>query len=462
MNPAARWHTRIRRAAGLRHAVGLNCAVNLKCAVGLRCVVGLRHSSSVDTLHAQQLSLQSPPELTYPPDSVHLNPQHFHQVSIRRWLERDPRPLSIAELVGFTRQMSRQKVLASANHVAEELTIRFAHRLRSMQLLPYRLMSHPALLNCYEQYMDSFEMLRRIGTVHTLEDNEQLIKTSQNLLEKHTQVVTNMIFGMRDLLSRPHKEGDEELLNDLVKALLTSRLSRRVLVKQHALVTREWQRSQESPLQADRNRVGEFVLDCRIVDALDVVEHRAKATLSRIFAKPVEQMPAVLVEGTPDDLAATFPYIKQHFEFALGELLFNSLEACLRQNTTDPIVVTVSATKSSVLVRISDRAGGLNPAQEHGLWSFANSSDASTVITPQGLANHQFFSLLFPAEELPAHTEYSAEPDSSHYSLGLALSRLYVEYWGGALELHSLPGFGCDALLRVSRTGRNRENLLLT
>lgn len=417
------------------------------------------------TLHSQQLALTHPPDLRlmYPPHFEHLNPQHFHQVSIQQWLARQPRPLTIDNFVTFGRTVSKGKVLASANHVAEELTIRFAYRLRNMQMLPYRLMGHPSLLHVYEQYLDSFEMLRRIGRITTLEQNAKLVEIGQQLLQKHTRVVTDVIFGMRDILSRSHRHEDEAVLNELTKKMLTSRLSRRVLVKQHTLLTQFFEGGEQTANFAP-NRVGEITLDCRIVDMLDIVEERAKKTLSRIFGVPVDEMPRVTVEGTPADLDATFPYIERHFEFALGELLFNSLEACLQRNVKDAIVLTVSATHDSVLVRISDRAGGLDELQEEYLWSFADTTGTSAVITRDGLTNHQFFSLLFPAEEVPGyeHANASSQPDASHFSLGLALSKLYVEYWGGALELQSIDGFGCDALLRVSRRGRNRENLLIS
>lgn len=361
----------------------------------------------------------------------------------------------------------------SANHVSEELTIRFAHRIRQMQLMPYRIMCHPALLDAYAQYVDSFEMLRRVGTIETLPDNEELMRTGHRLLQKHTRVVTNIITALREIMKQPHKPEDNILLNDLVKSLVISRLSRRVLVQQHALLTEAW-RSHQTSSAMRNNAIGEVVLDCRVVEVLRTVEASAKQQLSGAFGVDARNMPKIIVEASPEDLEVTFPYIWTHFEFVLGELIYNSLEACLRTKTDEPIVVTVSATKDSVLVRVSDRGGGIPQEQMKHIWSFAKSDDvdAGEVVTQRSLANHQFFSLLFPYEEVtydqpePTNQNKNLEKlppmnPNEHMGLGLALSKLYMEYWGGALEFHSLEGFGCDAVIRVSRTGTKKENLRL-
>ncbi|ODQ66003.1 hypothetical protein NADFUDRAFT_46557 [Nadsonia fulvescens var. elongata DSM 6958] len=45
--------------------------------------------------------------------------------------------------------------------------------------------------------------------------------------------------------------------------------------------------------------------------------------------------------------------------------------------------------------------------------------------------------------------------------MGLPMSRVYADYWNGALDLHSLEGHGCDVFLRISRLGNKNEKLQL-
>lgn len=36
---------------------------------------------------------------------------------------------------------------------------------------------------------------------------------------------------------------------------------------------------------------------------------------------------------------------------------------------------------------------------------------------------------------------------------GLPMAALYAEFFGGGIQLHTLPGFGTDAYIRLSRLG---------
>merc|ERR1712007_337425 len=45
------------------------------------------------------------------------------------------------------------------------------------------------------------------------------------------------------------------------------------------------------------------------------------------------------------------------------------------------------------------------------------------------------------------------------YGVGLSLSRLYAQYFGGDLQIISLDGYGTDVYLYVSRLGSGCENL---
>jgi len=45
------------------------------------------------------------------------------------------------------------------------------------------------------------------------------------------------------------------------------------------------------------------------------------------------------------------------------------------------------------------------------------------------------------------------------YGVGLSLSRLYAQYFGGDLKIMSVDGFGTDVYLHLSRLGTGCENL---
>ncbi|KAJ3063767.1 hypothetical protein HDU98_000447 [Podochytrium sp. JEL0797] len=133
------------------------------------------------------------------------------------------------------------------------------------------------------------------------------------------------------------------------------------------------------------------------------------------------------------------------------------------------ILVTVGASSSDITFRVSDQGGGFAHTQMQNLWSYTHasrhvflhnlanmpklagkveevrnqpSSDATTTTTT-GSGNKAAFEL---------------EDNSLHLGLGLPMSRVYANYWGGTIGVHSMHGFGTDAYVKIS-TGNQMEQL---
>ena len=50
-------------------------------------------------------------------------------------------------------------------------------------------------------------------------------------------------------------------------------------------------------------------------------------------------------------------------------------------------------------------------------------------------------------------------PFQAGLGVGLPLSRLFARYFGGDLEVMSIPGYGTDAYLRLNKLGDSEEVL---
>lgn len=112
--------------------------------------------------------------------------------------------------------------------------------------------------------------------------------------------------------------------------------------------------------------------------AKDVIERCASAVreLARSANGPDVAVPEIRVEGHLD---ATFPYILSHLEYIVGELLRNSVQAVIDrtqlqhqpQSPPPPVEVTICEAQKHVIIRISDRGGGIPRDVLPHLWSFA-------------------------------------------------------------------------------------------
>lgn len=239
--------------------------------------------------------------------------------------------------------------------------------------------------------------------------------------------------------------------------------------------------------------IGEVFLKCV---AREVVERcaRAVSTLARSAYGSDVVIPDIVING---HLEATFPYILSHLEYIIGELLRNSVQAIIEHQRINPsknggkpppIEVTLCEAQQHVIIRISDRGGGISRDALPYLWSFGKGPTTNQRLENLGQVplmaatlqelkfdgNFSELQNLFPdskhtrpdlhASPTTHHhdgslTTLSTRPPNLRLGMGLPLSRVYAEYWAGSLELHNLEGYGVDAFLQISKLGNKNEQL---
>ena len=70
----------------------------------------------------------------FPTFSSILNQRHFYQNEVlMQYSKKDPHPVSLRQLAGYGKKLTKQKIIASANFVRLELPIRLALRIRDLQ-----------------------------------------------------------------------------------------------------------------------------------------------------------------------------------------------------------------------------------------------------------------------------------------------------------------------------------------
>lgn len=133
-----------------------------------------------------------------------------------------------------------------------------------------------------------------------------------------------------------------------------------------------------------------------------------------------------------------FSYIPRYLFYLVEELLLNSARATAeagrkcraagKEDILQPIIVTVCADRQQVVIRISDRGGGVPYGCGEKIWSYQ-----------------------FSTSEQPFEAYADGTSPLSGWGMGLPLGRLYARYLGGSLELMNMPGIGVDAYLYLRR-----------
>ena len=191
-------------------------------------------------------------------------------------------------------------------------------------------------------------------------------------------------------------------------------------------------------------------------------------------------LPNIILEG---HLEATFPYILTHLQYIIGEILRNSIQAVVEHHSSTnsplpPVEVLICEAPQHVIIRISDRGGGIPKDILPDLWSFGKSPRSQTHLNnllkvPKMAATMQEIQ---PTIDMPPDkatsasstskrlsdtslTSLTSRPPNLRLGIGLPMSRVYAEYWAGSLEIHSLENYGCDAFLQISKLGNKNEQL---
>lgn len=416
----------------------------------------------------------------FPSFSSILTPQHFYQNDVlMRFSKQKPHPVSLRQLAGYGKALTKQKIIASANFVRVELPIRLTMRIRDLQTLPFGVVNNFHLAQIYESYYHSFNAFRKIAPITTIQENDEFCRKLSTLLDQHVFNLSHLMMGALELSILKTLPQDE--LDAFMSSMLRSRISRRVIVEQHLSLSEIYR---EHPYQSKPpDYIGEIFHHCNAKEHFNIVGEMVKQSMLDLFPN-AENMPDLRIEG---DVDCSFPFMVPHLHYLIGEILRNSFQATIKTHgeTTDkklpPIKITVVNSSKDVIFRISDQGGGVPHNKLRSIWSFGKTPAlarqslanfhripglqmySNLQVTPAGSSivdNRDALGLTSVGDvgELISTKSSTLEklttrPNQFKLGLGLPMCKVYADYWNGDLTMNSLEGYGSDTCLTLSKLG---------
>ncbi|KAF8640139.1 hypothetical protein AX17_001375 [Amanita inopinata Kibby_2008] len=412
----------------------------------------------------------------------------YHNRQLELYASKEAKRLTLRQLVFYGRSMDEDRLVKSANYVRTELPIRIAHRLRDLQSLPYIVVTQEGVAKVYELYWSAFEKLRRYPPITNLTENETFCKFLNGLLNEHAVVIPNLSLGLS--LSSPYLPPDR--LDSFMRRMLVSRISRRVLAEHHIALSNHF-----AGFRGDSSGEPHVGIIFTGLSVKRSIEKCAKLLRKRPIGikdclgdrVPIMAWPDVVVDG---HVYTEFPYIREHLEYIIFELLKNSMRATIEKHhgatTLPPVLATIAAGANDVSIRISDQGGGLLTAENNiqvpsDLFSFSHVKNAARMersrlgalrtisCNPKGMkatVDEQVGRWQSPSISGPQNSEACAadRPEQAvrmglhpRIGIGLPMSNIFATYFGGHLDLVSLDGWGTDAYLRLPKLGTNPEGI---
>lgn len=400
--------------------------------------------------------------------------ESFYDSTVAEYAAQPIERLSLQQMLEFGRDawFDPSKVLKSARHCQRELPKRLARRLLDLQLLPFIVVANPHIQRVYHAYYHAFDTLRSTRPAASLRDNEALVALLRRLVDEHAPMLDALATGLRELRSKP-VVGGQLRLDGFLENMLRSRISRRVLAEQHINLT-----------NGRPGYIGIICTNLSLADSVDLAAQRCRQVCIETYGAA----PDVSVTG---DAGLALAYIPAHLDYVLYELLKNASRAVVerhrgggpgggpgvvlplagrgtaRRPRLPPLQVRLCNAGEEAAIRISDQGGGIPAGQVDRVWEYGwTSSSSSSSSGARG------------SEEVGASGEEGLGMDSSRpggwlggaaemsagggggpagryrmagLGFGLPLSRLYARYFGGDLQLVSVPGYGVDAYLNLKR-----------
>lgn len=327
-----------------------------------------------------------------------------------------PNPMSLGKV------LEMMTPWLSARFIYKELPIRYAERIREIEILP-GWDEIPDLVEVHRRHVETFKDVvlsgrfphrSSLGDPELLFDFNEVIRNAA-LMQTDVQQLTAR--AMHQLHQKNPDTYSVAFIDKWLDDFLLNWIGTEMLLAHYLACVH----GQPTGIIDPNCDVAEV---CR--DVTFTMQRLCQELMGRV--PPVQVLSRSALEE--DRRAPSFSYIPSFLNYILIEILKNSCRATLESTQDDiklqkrPITVLVCADERRVAIRISDLARGIPFDVGPHVWSYMYSTARRKGKNATPLAG---------------------------YGVGLPLSRLYARYLGGSLDLVSWPGYGTDVHLFLPR-----------
>ncbi|CAK9090582.1 [Pyruvate dehydrogenase (acetyl-transferring)] kinase [Durusdinium trenchii] len=363
--------------------------------------------------------------------------------SVLYWAEQSATGVTLRDLcqIGLDRNLRREHGV----FLHRELRIRLAQRVLELESLPYRLGERSGIRDVIEWYTGFVHLLEESPVPYTEELDEEFTMLLTRVFEEHSEVIQAMAFGVQDLIAELREDYShvQAEVDAILRRFFTARIGMRFLLQHH--------------IESFRNREGHSGILQLACDP-EVIARKAATDSAMLCRASLAQAPHIAIHHTNP---GTFTYVPMHLHYMLTEVFKNSCRATVERHAEsfdDPLPKVhchIVHGDEDVTIRISDEGGGIARAALPNIWKFMFTTMKKT---PWSGRRDDFRTKPGDSACNPLQRPKQGGVLAG-FGVGLTLSRLYAQYFGGDMKILSLDGFGTDVYLHLNRLGTACEDL---
>lgn len=378
--------------------------------------------------------------------------------------------LKFKDFTPLNREANSENLIENANFALSTLLILNCKRLKEFKQLPYICIVNPNIATIFRTYITSLEKILDFINencdveykdqdvcqyyqdfkIRDLQTNSQFLEVLKQILEIHSDNLPILSEGFKDISLFSLLENDQVFLDNHLK----ERIMLRLISKHHLLLSEHFEEySKQNALLSNIRNIGMIDKDLDVIHLIRQVSDFVNDMSSLKYDEKIsiEFETIVLDESSTkvnkfdsnskDDVKINFPYVSSHLEYVLQEILKNSSRAQIENKVRKPINITIvlnkTAPQSYLELRIRDQGKGITSKSLVNLFTYSFTTVTKTAQHEND--NYEVFNN-------GAGTDANIIAGMGY---GLPLSKLYVEMFGGDLDLQTYEGWGTDVYIKL-------------
>lgn len=348
--------------------------------------------------------------------------------------------------------LDRRKRVQHATFLHRELKIRLAQRVLELQSLPDGLPQREGIRDVIEQCERFVFDLANAELPDTAQKDEEFTNLLSRCHTEQAQTIKSLALGVQGLMDElgPEYAAIQPQVDAVLRRFFMARIGLRFLIQHHV-----------ESFENKEGFSGILELEC---DPTAICRKAARDSAALCRAR-LGQAPPIIVHEISLGRNDIFTYVPMHVQYMLTEVFKNACRAVVERHghgfddELPAVRCLVVYGEEDVSIKVSDEGGGISRSRMQDVWKFMYTT-VSRSPWDSMLPNRRRLPEPVRPEKAGSQRQRTDQGGVlAGFGVGLTLTRLYTQYFGGDMRILSLDGFGTDVYLHLNRLGNRCENL---
>lgn len=329
-----------------------------------------------------------------------------------------------------------------------------------IQKMPYIVLLNPNIELTHSLYLKTLKSLLSCNYPYDLYDREKMSMLMKQFLNDHEDTLVTLSSGLQEVVNHGTHQGKGSFNRDSITQFLNKHLLIRIKMK---LIATHYLKIMEQQSSSKNNNNDDIGILNGNVNISSLIRHNFEyiTDMCHLQYDPILLPRLNIIKG--EDIVV--PMVPIILEYIMTEVLKNSTRTSIEQNmlTHSPsrsidirIYQESMENPDKIMIKISDQGGGIPPMIEPHILEYSyttlnNSKQYTQTQDPleEDSQEHKQQDAFEDINVAQSHNTYSNNNNIAGMGFGLPLCKLYLELFGGKLEIQNLYGHGTDTYLTL-------------